>query len=314
MRHKLLIFSIIGIGCILTPTYLLSQNIYSAKVIQPQPITTPSICIVNVSNDNKNVVVWEKTVDSFIDFYKIYRESTQQTGKWDYVGKTMYTSNSVFVDSTSEPLKQSYRYKISSVDKCGNETSLSTTHKTMNLSILKSANNTYSLIWDEYEGFSVSSYKIYRGTTVDNLKLIGSTTAGNFNYNDNFSPDGAIYYQIEVVSPNQCDASKLKSTTIYSSSRSNIVSNISTGFNNSTKIEFLIVQPNPFNERTILNFENSNHLVYLLNIYNVTGNLVRQQSINSSSVEIKRDGLSDGLYFIELKGNRTIKGRFIISK
>lgn len=311
MKNKHLILGLVSLGYIF-PTNLNAQNIYSAKVNQPQPITTPEICLVSVSNDNKNVIVWEKTSDSFIDFYKIYRESTQQTGKWEYIGKTIYSS--IFIDSTSEPLKQSYRYKISAVDKCENETSLSSDHKTINLSILQSVNNTYSLVWDEYEGFIVNSYKIYRGSTIDDLKLIGSTTAGNFKYNDNFSTTDAIYYQIEVESPNQCNFSKEKSTSIYSSARSNIVSNLVTDVQTLSYIDKLIFQPNPFNDKTVLSFNNPNNLTYSLSIYSVNGELVKHRTINTSSIEIERDGLSDGLYFIELKGNKILKGMLVISK
>lgn len=296
------------------PISIFSQNTYTSWVEQPDLLIVPSICYVSVSSDNKNIVYWDKPQNKFINYFKIYRESTQQTGKWDSIGITRPNQLSIFIDSTSEPLKQSYRYKISSVDKCGNETSLSSSHKTINLSILKGLNNTYSLIWDEYEGFPVNSYRIYRGLTANSLMLIGSTTAGNFNYNDSYSPVGAIYYQIEVLSSTICNVDSLKSSTTYNSARSNIISNITNGINTTTKLSEINVYPNPFNNKTTISFEN-NDQYFLFSVYDVFGKSVYTENIETKKFDFYKNDLKEGLYIIELKNkNYSLKGKLVIVK
>lgn len=296
---------------ILNSSLMLSQNQYSAQLNQPDPLSTPSICMVSVNADNFNEIIWDKPTSNFIEYFKVYRESNEQTNQWDPIGITPYTSSSIFIDSTSHPEIQSYRYKISTVDKCGNETALSNLHKTMNLSILRGLNNSYSLIWDEYEGLEVNSYKIYRGIEMNDLLLIGSVSSGNFNYNDNFSPEGSIYYCIEVLCPSECNTNNLKSSSIYNTSRSNIVSNIE----RSIIKPDIKVSPNPFNSKTTISFSNSEHQLYILTVYDINGKSVYSESTSEENVEFERENLTDGFYFIEIQGDNTsLKTRMSILK
>jgi hypothetical protein len=278
---------------------------YSSRVFQPDSIITPSICFVSVE-DNRNIVAWDKLNNNFVDYFKIYRESTLQVGKWDSVGYRKYTTTSLYIDSTSEPLEHSYRYKISSIDKCGNETSLSNSHKTINLSILKNTNETYTLIWDEYEGSAVNSYRIYRGTTKDDLKLIDSTSARTFHYKDSYLPNGAICYQVEGFMANECNSSILKSNSVFHLSKSNIASNITTGVNTVAIDENIKINPNPFSSEATISLITDNDVNYTLMVYDLTGKEVRNENISSNHFTFNRGTLSGGLYFIELRSKTKI--------
>lgn len=315
MKCNLLIVKIIAAVVIqFSSVALFSQNLYSVYVTQPDPISTPSICVVSVG-DYRNVVVWDNPSNDFVDYFRIYRESTQQTGEWDSIGFVSSVSTSVFIDSTSEPSKQSYRYKISSVDKCGNETALSSSHKTINLSVFKSIDNTFFLIWNEYEGFSVSSYRIYRGTSIDDLTLIGSTTAGNLKYNDSYLPVGPIYYQVEVLGDPVCNTDNLKSTIVYNSSRSNIVSNITAGLNALEINPKIKVIPNPFSFETQISFLNDNNENYTLSVYDLSGKKVKTENVNRNPFTFYSGNLSEGLYYIELNGtSQTFRKKIMIVK
>jgi len=91
------------ISMLFSSYYNFSQNHYSARIIQPDPLSVPSIYIVSVTPDTKNIVVWDKSVNNFIDYFKIYRESTEQTNEWDSIGFNDYSKPSVFIDSSSKP-------------------------------------------------------------------------------------------------------------------------------------------------------------------------------------------------------------------
>jgi hypothetical protein len=104
-------------------------------------------------------------------------------------------------------------------------TPLSDYHKTLHLTISKGLKQSFNLIWDKYEGFDISTYNIYRGRSNGLLEKIDEQSSNNFTYTDLDPPSASVYYQIEVIKPNGCRISNLKSTQdYYSSSRSNIVS------------------------------------------------------------------------------------------
>jgi hypothetical protein len=309
--NKIIIKSLMLSYLILNTCFLFSQNIYSAKVIQPDTIQTPSICIVSVNDNNHNIIVWEKEINDYIDYYNIYRESTEETDKWNNIGSTSQMVTAIFVDSTAESLKQSYRYKISAVDTCGNESSLSSMHKTVNLSVLKNINNAYSLIWDEYEGFQVKNYNIYRGKSVENLKLIASAASGNFNYNDDFITDEKIYYKIEAIAPYACNSNNLKSAQSIESISSSYSNYVSSGISAENKP---IIKPNPFSENTTITFPNIEHSPYTLSIYDLTGAIVLQKVTNENTINLSKGKLNYGFYIIVLSGDHVYKGKIVITE
>gem|GEM_PF-6395672 len=65
--------------------------------------------------------------------------------------------------------------------------------------------NTWNLIWEPYQGFVVSSYNIYRGTTPNQLQLIGTISGVNTQFTDLTPSAGYLYYQVEVVAPYACN-------------------------------------------------------------------------------------------------------------
>jgi len=208
------------------------------------PINAPEICIVSVDSSNKNLVIWNKPLSLSIDTFYVYRE-TITTDVFEKIGSVPYDSMSVFVDNASLPNVQSSRYKISIFDNCGLESVKSGSHKTMHLNINQGMGTTWNLDWEPYEGFIVSSYRIFRGASPDSLQLIGTTSGGSTQFTDFTSPAGYIYYQVEVVSPNFCNPSKS-----YSSSRSNIATNNPNGiYENTYTSDLFSIYPNPATDK-----------------------------------------------------------------
>ena len=80
-----------------------------------------------------------------------------------------------------------------------------------------------------------------------------------------------------------------------------------------TLINKISCYPNPFHESANIFFENTTSHYYYLSIFNSTGKLVRQFSVsNSSEILIKRDGLSDGMYFLQVSDKTNIIGQIKI--
>jgi len=273
-------------------------------------MTAPAIGIVGISN-NKNIVVWNKAVSTGIDAYNIYRE-TNVSNQFDKVGSVSYDSLSVFVDAQSSPEVQSNKYKISILDKNGVESDQSAAHKTIYLSIYKGNGSAWSLIWEAYEGFAVSTYNIYRGTSADNLALIGSTSGSRTQYNDVNAPAGNVFYQLEVINPNSVAPSKVSAVAEnitsgnsavginYSASRSNIASNVYAGLGTS-KADNLEVYPNPCKSQVFVNVRIDGNENYSIIVTNAVGQRVYFAKLLTDKLvlDVAKFG-NQGLYFMQV--------------
>ncbi|MBI2968123.1 MAG: PKD domain-containing protein [Bacteroidetes bacterium] len=199
-------------GCTKTST----STINTVAVEQP-------ICVVTVdSATKKNLIAWPKTPGLSTSRYYIFKEIL--TNVYDTIGFVPYDSISYFIDYASNPMSKSERYKIATLDSCGNFSMLSDSHRTMLLQVNLGAQDQRNLSWQNYEGFTAPQYNIWRGTTSSNIVLIDSVVSTNTAYNDWDTLGGAdsLFYIIEIVHPTGC-TSTLKLKT-YNSSKSNTAS------------------------------------------------------------------------------------------
>ncbi len=282
----------------------------SIEVIVNQPMENPIICIVGIdSAQQKNMVVWNKIASNAINHYNIYKESSF-VNQYELIGVVPYDSLSVFIDTISNPLQSSTKYRISITDSCNTETTLSPEHKTIHLSINQGMGNSFNLIWNNYEGFATSTYNIYRGTSQDNVSLLASLPSSVNSYTDFSPPTGYVYYQIEVLSPSNCSPSKSNN---YNSSKSNFASN---NPNNISEISYereIIITPNPadtYLHVAISNYSTTND--YNLKIYSLDGFLLESTPIKNSQNVIDISKLSTGIYFIKVKWSKFVTTKKII--
>jgi len=290
-------------GCVI------SKNIN----ITLQPMSSPSICMVSVDTINKNIVYWEKPVSISIDSFFIYKE-TNVTNVYKKIGAIDYNDNSFNIDTSSFPLIQSNKYKISLKDSCNLESDLSSAHKTIHLTISQGFNNSWNLIWEPYEGFEVSTYYIYRGTDSGNLQLIGSTAGSSTQYTDFTAPVGFVFYQIEVVSPTVCNISDLKSTQVsINTSHSNIATNSPTGFeDNAFQSNILSIYPNPFNDKVFLELKSQDFKNGTIEINDFSGKRIKSINMKSVKTEINTKDLNSGLYILKIKTDKEISIQKIV--
>jgi hypothetical protein len=272
------------------------------------------VCVVTVSVDTHNLIVWEKTPEVGTESYNIYKEV--QTDVYNFIGNIPATRLSVFVDETSDPRAKSFKYKISSVDTCGDESGRSFFHKTMHLIFDKDNGN---LVWQNYEGLYVPYYIVFKGSTPYDFVAIDTVPADDvtITYKD-VNVTGEHYYRVGVTLDKLCipTGNGKADSGPYSHSMSNIEDNRlqDTG---SSVVKPLIIEiqsyPNPFDEWTQINFENQQKYPYELRVTDMSGKLVRMVSdIRDSMVIFKRENLPQGFYLFELKGDRVYKGKFVI--
>jgi hypothetical protein len=302
-----------------TPNSCSTSKSLSVTII---PMDKPEIGIVGVSSNNKNLIAWNKSVSAGIKSYYIYRE-TNVTNNYEKIGTVPYDSLSIYIDNQSFPDVQSNKYKLSINDLNGIESSQSNSHKTMHLAINKGIGNAWNLSWEPYEGFVVSTYNIYRGTTPNNLTLLGSTSGSNTQYNDLNATSGDIFYQLEVISPNIINPAKVfssqktqnekndltNSLILYSSSRSNIATNVISGIHEPGENNKIKIYPNPVKNELRIDFEGGStfEIMNLMGQIVYSGNLINNQIVQTSN-------FTSGVYFIKFNSGNLSEYKKIIKE
>ncbi len=78
--------------------------------------------------------------------------------------------------------------------------------------------------------------------------------------------------------------------------------------------EKVTIFPNPFSKATKISFPNARDEAYQLNLYDVTGKTVLfLREITAGEVIIHRGELGAGIYFVELRGEKILRGKVIIA-
>jgi hypothetical protein len=279
------------------------SNTSDPKVVTALMPPPQSICIITVDNaTNHNQIVFEKPSNKAnIKKWLIYRETTT-TDFFDFIGTVFPNDQSLFVDNTSQPDARAYRYKIQTLDTCGNSV-YGDPHKTVHLTINKGLNDhSWNLIWNAYEGINVVSYRIYRGTSAANLAYIDAVSASFVLYTDANAPNDAnLYYLIEILTAG-CNPNARQES--YESIRSNVaqtaVTNIKSDFSSSK----LIISPNPSNGSFIVDNTGFEPLNYKL--INSIGVIVGEGSLNTGKNTFSLN-LSKGVYlFLTEVGSKKI--------
>lgn len=277
----------------------------------PDPV---DICLVTVdSATNTNLVVWEKPVTTAIDHFNIYRE-TSQAGLYQNVGSVPYSDESIYNDIVASPNVRSWRYKISSVDVCGNESELSANHKTIHLVISHGLGNDINLFWDSYEGFAYPNFVLRRHTDANGWTTLTTMPNNLFTYTDVPTTTDGLYYVVTVNAPSTCSSTKMAQD--FNTTRSNRDNRLSTGQPNSVSEllnQVVNIYPNPAN--TVLNVENSSSQLIEARILDQTGRVISSTTLVPGQTKIDCGKLAVGMYSIELhsQGAKTLK-RFVIER
>lgn len=299
-------------------------NVSDSFMVNTSLINVPDICIVGIdSATNKNRIIWERQQNALIDSFRIYRE-TFVANEYELIGAKAFSEQSIFIDQNSNPAQQAYRYRISAIDTCGEETPFGEYHKTNHLTINAGLGNTWNLIWDGYVGFDFSTYRIYRSSDSNSLELLTQIQSTLTSFTDLNPPAGDVFYQIEVVSPHPCypDSVYSKANTNYNSSRSNTI-NSAIAPNTSVQIinnnaKNIKVYPNPNKGNFTLEMEVSDRQEFELNIFNSLGSHVLMDKFEASGVhrqKVSLLGLAKGMYFIRMNTSEKViyYGKIIVN-
>lgn len=322
------IYNVMGDAYVLSVTDLVSgcRSVLYQWLGQQLPFP-PQLCMVTVdSTGTQNVVVWDKSMNPEGDYFKIYREGVCNSSDFGLVGIVDEDSLSVFYDTVVNSDTRSWRYYVTVVDTCGFESGASEINKTIHLSANVDANGDVMLQWEQYIGFPVNYYEIYREQPANNgiYDLVDSVGSTTLNYLDTLTFASYFYteleYYVDAIPFSTCSATKAFN---QNSSRSNHT-RLASPFDSTvlatpavTPLEeeqFISIYPNPANDNVTIRI-NGEMMQHQVMIMNQVGQQVRQFTMNRQTM-FSTSELNPGLYYIQVsaEGKQTKIFKLIIAR
>jgi len=278
------------------------------------------ICIVTTDTAiNKNVIIWGRNNSPPDGYFNIY-DST--SSGWVKIGSVLDTALSEFIDTASQPNTQPYSYKISTVDSCG-ESALSPVNSSIYLQVIIGTGSD-TLRWTPYVGFVTPIYYIFRGPSINALKLIDSVSGSILSYIDNSPPAGSMYL-IEAVNPS---GGCVPTHRFVSRHTADINTKVSfsnggiphkpTGIDNIMLAESsLIISPNPANGVFSVNYTLLKDQEVTINVIDEFGRIVYEKKIfqhaGNSKQYIDISSVAEGIYSLRMITSEGIMVRKVVT-
>jgi hypothetical protein len=263
--------------------------------------SAPLICQVTVDTaSTHNIVYWDKTMITDADSVRIYREDV--TNVYTYIGSVSVDDPGEFNDTVADPNVTTKRYKISAIDSCGNESSLSLYHNTIYIVYNGLGQFSWNPLYTiESSPNPVNNYVLMRDdSSTGNWQQVSSTagtqsTIVDPNYNS--YPSGS--WRVETVWNIMCDPNR----AIINTSRSNVKGQLAgpaLGLEETQQV-FADFAPNPFSDQTQITIRTSSGKVNcVFELYDATGRLVKTTLINSPKFILEKGELAGGVYFYSI--------------
>lgn len=284
--------------------------------VNPALPATPEICVVTVDSvTTKNLVVWEKGAATNISHYNIYREGSV-AGVYVKVDSVLYAEDSEFVDHVASPMVRSWRYKLSQVNNCGVESSLSDYHKTIHATISVGLGGNYNIHWDAYEGITYSTWSCWRYTALDGFTEIWNAASNIFSYTDTPPSTQDLDYVIGFPLAQTCSSSLLKAQD-YNGTRSNRSAGVFMGSGlgiediNTTDFD-VTVYPNPNSGEFRVHITGIANGNFDYQLIDMTGKLIEKGRTSTRVFDKNFSELEKGVYYMILSNNGVVSTKKIV--
>ena len=257
---------------------------------------------------NKNVISWVKK-SSFDGEFNIQKETTT-AGVYNTIGTVLSSDSSFFIDSLSNPIQQAYKYRLETLDTCGN-IRYSNYHQTIHLqNYTNPGTSNMELSWTPYIGINYPTYYIYRGSSPLNLMLYDSISSSFTTYTDVNPNPSELYYSVVVYLSTSCTytgTSKLSIDTIKSNISIETMVSIE-----ENKNEKFTLYPNPTKDFLTVSFgtETISARFELMDIY---GRIISTKNIeNTTKFEISVVDLPQGYYVVNINSDKGISRKTFV--
>lgn len=261
------------------------------------------ICEITV-NDSANhcKILWEKPTTVAVDKYYIQRLNSMSV--YELIDSIPDSDSSYYIDYTSWPSTQPYRYKIYYEDSCGNQSISSGLHQSIHLQASPGFNSV-NLDWDEYIGLFFPTYYVLRGTDPFNMNIIDSIASAFTSYTDYNSTPGEPCYQVGFTNPDPCMVTRSNEILVYS----NVFNTGINGVDELTDPTFS-VSPNPAEDKIRI-AAGSHQNIDAFEIHDLTGRLIlSQNNLNRNYTEANVSFIAAGTYLLLVK----TQGKYAVQK
>ena len=206
----------------------------------------------------------------------------------------------------------SYRYRVSYVDACGNESEPGTFHETMHVVAAPDLNlNRANIFWNAYKGAEYDFFKIYKYSNLTGFRIIDTVPKADnkdfYTYTDpDLSLDDSVRYVIEIELTDPCES--FKKTRSHNTIRSNKSKIVATKKSASAGIhaysDYLNIYPNPNTGTFFVDPGTTSISEMILNIFDAQGRLIltrkQAESKGGHPEKIELNGMDPGIYMLQL--------------
>jgi hypothetical protein len=267
------------------------------------PPSTPYICMVTYDTATaRNKIIWNKPTSALnLDHYNIYKQ-TYQANVYAKIASVLFSSLSIYIDTTSNPLIHWDRYELSVTDTTGLESAVSSNHMTIHLDVSPGVTG-FNLTWNSYYGFTFLTYRIHRKHESGPWIVIDSVANDSYTllYTDPYFQSGMTYYYIEAVRPYPCYPSVKDND--YLSVASNVASSAPVGVRENA-LAGVRVYPNPAHDRLLVTNQFAGY--YNAIIFSTDGRQLGMYPLSGANAVLDISGLTNGLYVIKIYSDRGI--------
>ncbi len=270
------------------------------------------------STEDRNIVIWKKTNGKRTQSYVMFRGTDPD----NLLRTVSYNEINLVVDNQWDPKSGPANYNCQVLDSCNNRSTLRSDwiHRTMHLSVQRTAENLTVLEWNKYIGFNYQEFSILRGTDPGNLSVIATVNVIEgklrYTYTDATNAQDNFIYQIRINTPETIylddPGGKKAGAGPFVHSFSNLEDNImGTGTGSFLVQSKLNVFPNPYSENTTISYTLDKPGMVSLEVFNLLGQRVatlhqgnQETGSYSFNFSARHHGYSSGIYFLkfEVKG------------
>jgi hypothetical protein len=297
-----------------TPTQTLTYTVTGTDVNNCQNtddvtitvLTSPiqEVCVVTVDEllADHNIVFWEKPANlGNIDSFYVYREIS--TNFYQKIGAKHVSELSEYYDYGANPNSTSYRYKISTIDTCGNESDFGLFHESIHLLYIGSGNFFWTYYNIENTPNQVASYNFWRDNAGDgsNWQILQtvSGTSNTFTDVDYVNYPNAIYrVDLNWINQNECTATRANINTSRSNTKGTVAAPVDAIYE--TFEQLINVYPNPATDWVAVNLP----AVLVGKTYTLTnsmGQVMQKNTLTSTQVDINMGDLANGIYYLQVE-------------
>lgn len=167
----------------------------NVKVVGAVPV--PVIRLVGIDAESGyNKIMWDMPdMPEYVTTVDVYKES----GSYNRFERIAQVDPAVgyYIDRSSSPRISASRYQIRLNTLYQVESEPSKTHSSTHLMLNQGMGGSINLVWNRYEGGTIETYRVLRGTTADNLSLLAEISGANTSYTDLNAGADTYYYALE---------------------------------------------------------------------------------------------------------------------